>query len=286
MRLALATCRELPGWEIDDRFLHQGLQARGVAYDQPIWDDPAVDWERYDAVLIRTTWDYHDKLPAFLAWIERVSAITKLFNPPEILRWNTHKTYLRDLEAKGIPIIPTVWLEAGSEPDLASILADRGWERGFLKPMVGAVARETLRFDADDLAPAIAHLERLLPTEGLMLQPYLSRVEKHGEISTIHIDGKLAQIVQKVPVAGDYRVQDDWGASDHPADLPAADLALSARILEAAGASSLLYARVDYLRDDAGDLALTELELVEPSLFFRHCPGSGPVLADALISRL
>ena len=257
-----------------------------MQFDKPIWNDPDVDWAAYDAVLIRTTWDYQENLPAFLEWIDAVSKRTKLFNPPEVLRWNTHKSYLRDLEAKGIPIIPTVWLEAGSSPNLSAILADRRWDRGFIKPMVGAVARETLRFGADDLDGAEAHIARLLPNEGLMLQPYLSRVETYGEVSTIHIDGNLAQIVQKVPVAGDYRVQDDWGATDHPTQLPAGDLALSDRVLEAAGPEDLLYARVDYLRDDEGKLAVTELELIEPSLFFRHCPESGGTLADALISRL
>jgi len=286
MRIGLATCRVLPGWEVDDRFLHQGLTARGVHYDTPIWDDPDVDWAAYDAVLIRTTWDYQEKLPAFLTWLNAVSVHTRLFNPPAVVRWNTHKSYLRDLEAKGVPIIPTVWLEPGSRPDLAGILAEKGWKRAFLKPMVGAVARETLRFTQDDLAPAQAHLDRLLPTEGLMLQPYLSQVETHGEVSTIHIDGQLAQIVQKVPVPGDYRVQDDWGATDHPSTLSPEEIALSERVLRAASATDLLYARVDYLRDDAGKLAVTELELIEPSLFFRHCPASGQTLADALIARL
>ena len=286
MRIGLATCAVLPGWEVDDRFLHRGLDAHEAQWDTPVWNDPLVDWAQYDAVLIRTTWDYQVNLPAFLAWIDQVAQVTRLFNPPEIVRWNSHKSYLRDLEIRGIPIIPTVWLEAGSAPDLPTILADRDWKRAFLKPMVGAVARETLRFDADDLDAAHEHLARLLPTEGLMLQPYLSRVETHGEVSTIHIDGALAQIVQKVPVAGDYRVQDDWGATDHPSTLPPAGRALSERVLEAAGAENLLYARVDYLRDDAGELTVTELELIEPSLFFRHCPASGPRLADALIARL
>jgi hypothetical protein len=286
MRIGLATCRVLPGWEVDDRFLHQGLETRGVDFDKPIWDDPAVDWRAYDAVLIRTTWDYQEKLPAFLAWVHEVSTQTQLFNPPEVVQWNTHKSYLRDLEDKGVPIIPTAWLEAGSRPNLKALLADHGWEHAFLKPMVGAVARETLRFRADDLGDAQAHIDRLLPHEGLMLQPYLSRVETHGEVSTIHIDGALAQVVQKVPVPGDYRVQDDWGATDHSTTLEPDELALSERVLAAAPLSDLLYARVDYLRDDNGQLNVTELELIEPSLFFRHCPESGLQLADALMRRL
>jgi glutathione synthase/RimK-type ligase-like ATP-grasp enzyme len=286
MRIGLATCRVLPGWEVDDRFLHQGLETRAVDFDKPIWDDPGVRWRDYDAVLIRTTWDYQEKLPAFLAWVDEVSTQTRLFNPPEIVRWNTHKSYLRDLEDKGIPIIETEWLEAGTRPDLRALLTDRGWDHAFLKPMVGAVARETLRFRADDLREAQAHIDRLLPHEGLMLQPYLSRVETHGEVSTIHIGGELAQVVQKVPVPGDYRVQDDWGATDHATTLEPEELALSERVLAAAPVSDLLYARVDYLRNDNGQLNVTELELIEPSLFFRHCPESGLRLTDALIQRL
>ena len=275
MTLALATCATVPHWEVDDRPFHAALRARGIDAIEAVWDDPAIDWASFDAVVIRTTWDYQEKRDAFVAWAERLPV--PLHNPVDIVRWNTHKSYLRDLEARGVPIVPTEWLDRGTAPDIASICERRGWRRAFLKPCVGATSRETLRFDLGD-PNAQAHVDRLLPYEDLMLQPYLSRVESDGELSAIFIDGDLTHAVRKVPVPGDYRVQDDFGATDYPIDFP--DIPLAKAAIDAVG-RSLLYARADFLMSDNG-LRLTELELVEPSLFFRHGPQAAEALAGAI----
>jgi glutathione synthase/RimK-type ligase-like ATP-grasp enzyme len=288
VRVALATCANLPDWEVDDRPLFAALDARGVAWDRPVWDDPAVDWSAYDGVLVRTTWDYMERLDAYVAWADRVARVTRLHNPASVVRWNTRKTYLGALEALGVPIAPTVWLTS-PEP-LAPILATRGWERGFLKPVVGATARETCRFVAEDLALAQAHADRVLQREALMLQPYLRSVEDDGELSVIVIDGVPSHAVRKIPVPGDYRVQDDFGAKDVRIDLPDDLAALAAQALGAAslllGGEPLLYGRVDALRGDDGRLVLNELELVEPSLFLRHAPEAADRLIAAWLDRL
>jgi glutathione synthase/RimK-type ligase-like ATP-grasp enzyme len=279
MMLALATCATVPDWEVDDRVFHEALAARGVDARQIVWDDPGADWNRFDAVLIRTTWDYQDKRDAFVAWAE--SLAVPLYNPADIVRWNTHKRYLRDLEARGIPIVPTEWLARGTAPDIASVCEQRGWRRGFLKPCIGATARETLRFEAGDPA-AQRHADRLLAQEDLMLQPYLPAVETQGEVSAIFIAGELTHSVRKVPVPGDYRVQDDFGAKDYPIEFP--DVALARRTIDAVP-RQLLYGRADFLIGDDG-LSVTELELVEPSLFFRHGRHAADRLADAIVAEL
>lgn len=279
MRLALATCSSVPDWEIDDRVFHAALAARTIDAPQVVWDDRNVDWSAFDAILIRTTWDYQEKRNAFVAWAEHLTV--PLYNPADIVRWNTHKFYLRDLEARGVPIVPTEWLFRGTQPDIASLCRARGWRRAFLKPCIGATARETIRFEAGDPA-AQAHADRLLADEDLMLQPYLTRVETEGELSAVFIDGQLTHGVRKVPVPGDYRVQDDFGAKDYLIDFP--DVGLARRTIEAAG-RPLLYGRADFLIADDG-LQLTELELVEPSLFFRHCRSAAEVLADAIVRLL
>jgi|SRR5712671_1640554 len=277
--VALATCATVPAWEVDDRPFHDALKARGIDARQAVWDDAGIDWSAFDAVVIRTTWDYQEKQDAFVAWAERLPV--PLHNPPDIVRWNTHKSYLRDLDARGVPIIPTEWLDRGTRPDIASLCAARGWTRAFLKPCVGATARETLRFDAGDPA-AQRHADRLLAKEDLMLQPYLSRVETDGELSAIFIGGELSHAVRKVPVPGDFRVQDDFGAKDYAIEFP--DLPLARRAVEAVG-RRLLYARADFLIADEG-LQLTELELVEPSLFFRHGRHAADRLAEAISNLL
>lgn len=299
MRIAVATCSTVPSHEHDDLPLHAALRERGVSVEQPIWDDPAVEWSTYDAVLIRTTWDYQDKLAAFVDWAARVGACVPLFNPAPIVAWNTDKLYLRELETHGVPLAQTAWLDAGQVHDLPTIVRDQGITRGFLKPVVGANARDTLRFDArnpHELEAAEAHLARVSKLTAMMLQPYLSSVERVGEVSAISFDDVLSHAVRKVPVAGDYRVQDDYGAHDEPVALDREQLEICGQTLAALRsiadtrgwdlALPLLYARVDLLQDDAGRWVLNELEIVEPSLFLRHGPEAAKRLTDTLLHRL
>ena len=287
MRIALATCSNLPDWEVDDKPLHAAMVERGVDLVHPDWRDGEFDWGRCDACLIRTTWDYQDHHEAFVAWAAGVATQTRLFKPYELIRWNTDKHYLRDLESRGVSTIETVWLETRAQVDLNRVLAERGWDKAFLKPVIGSTARETLRFDAtnDGIEQATHHLDRLLVDESMMLQPYLSRVETEGELSVILIDGQVTHCVRKIPVTGDYRVQDDFGASDEPVEMSASDLDL-ARSIVAEVDWPWLYARVDFLRDPSGRLRLCELEMVEPSLFFRHSPTAAVRLAEALCQRV
>ncbi|MCA9518683.1 MAG: hypothetical protein KC635_27290, partial [Myxococcales bacterium] len=278
LRVAIATCAPFPPVADDEGPLRAAFAARGVAVDDVPWDAD-VAWGAFDACLIRTTWDYQERKDAFVAWAERAAEETLLLHGPAVVRWNTDKRYLRELEAAGAPLTPTIWLDAGEGADVAARVREAGWGRAFLKPVVGANARETLRFDADaaGLAAAQAHADRLLldAGEGLMLQPYLESVERDGERSLILVDGAFAHGVRKIPVPGDYRVQDDWGATDVPWLPTAEEQALAARIVALAGArlgEALVYARVDLLTGPGGERWLNELEIVEPSLFFRHGP--------------
>ncbi len=287
MHLALASCTSLSEWEADDIPFRAALTERGVRITQPAWDDDTVDWSSFDGVLIRTTWDYMDRRNEYVSWAKRVESVVPLFNPASIVEWNTHKSYLRDLEAAGVPIVPTIWLERGTVPNLAELLSDRAWTRGFIKPAIGATARETLRFQACDgeLDSARAHLARTLAVEDMLLQPYLHSVETEGEYSAIFIAGELTHAVRKIPVRGDYRVQDDFGAADAPWEFTPDEIAIARRALDAAG-DDLLYARTDFLRGDDGSLLMTEFEAVEPSLFFRHAPHAAVRLAEAVIARV
>ena len=140
MRLALATCSNLPDWEVDDAPFHQAIVNAGIELERPVWDDPKVDWTSFDAVLIRTTWDYQEKQEAFNAWARRISSETRLVNPVDVVVWNTAKTYLRDLEAVGAPLTPTCWLDQGVAVNIGQLMGDMGWEKGFLKPVVGATS--------------------------------------------------------------------------------------------------------------------------------------------------
>lgn len=290
MHIALATSSSLPDWEVDDAPLIAALEARGVRVSRPAWDSVDEDWSRFDACLLRTTWDYQERLDEFLAWVRRVSRETQLINPQPVIEWNIRKSYLRELEADGARCIPTCWLDRGSSVDLASVIGEAGWSRGFIKPVVGANARETYRFNDDDLAKVQVEVDRLLQSESLLLQPCLESVETQGEVSTLFFDGEFSHGVRKIPKAGDYRVQDDWGASDEPW-VPSSDQLRDAQtILERVEArcspnERLLYARLDFLFLEDERLGLNEAEVIEPSLFFRHSAEAGARLADALLRR-
>ncbi len=293
MNLALASCTTLVGPEVDDAPLHAALRAHGATVATPAWDDPDVDWAQFDGCLIRSTWDYMDRRDAFLEWAERVEACSRLLNPLPVVRWNTLKTYLRELEARDVPIAPTIWVDAGTTMDLAVEVAERGWHKAFIKPMIGADARETLPFEANptDLETAQAHIDRLLVREGVMVQPFLESVHPEGEYSVICIDGAATHAVRKIPVRGDYRVMDNYGATDEPVELPPSDMSLARDVRRACedilGCDGpLLYARVDVLRDATGSLVVNEVELVEPSLFFRHCEAAAEALATSFLGRL
>lgn len=291
MRIALATCTDLPDWEVDDRPLHEALVARGVDLFHPAWNDADFDWSQMDACLIRTTWDYYLKQDEFVTWAQAVEKQTRLFNPSALVAWNTNKLYLRELAEQGVPVIDTEWLDLGSSVDLGKRLKARGWQRGFLKPMVGATAYGTCRFEdhGESLVSAQQFLDQMLVDHGMQLQPYLDQVETHGEESMLFVDGEYAHSVRKIPVPGDYRVQDDHGATDEAYTHSAEEIELARSVLEFAGGQGhnpLLYGRTDWLRDQDGALRLCELEVVEPSLFLRHGPNTATLLADALLKRI
>lgn len=272
MKLAIASCLELPSWEKDDAVFHDALDSQGISYQVLPWEDETCPWEEFDACLIRTTWNYQNDLPRYLKWAEATSKKTRLLNPFSIVQWNSHKRYLDDLEKWGTPVLPTSWLARGETYEISDLIAGWDAERAFIKPAIGATARETLRFDTRapaDLDRAQQHLDRLLRQEDLMIQPYYQSVEKTGEISLLFFGGRFSHSVRKVPVPGDYRVQDDFGASDEPFHPEPEFIELGETILSYLP-EQVLYARIDFLTADDGTRRVNELELIEPSLFFRH----------------
>jgi len=286
MKIALADCSEHHDGVLTERPLWEALDARGVAFERPDWEDGGVDWASFDAVVVRTTWNYQHARERFLEWVDQVGAVTILQNSAEVLRWNTEKSYLKDLAAAGVPVASTEWFGRGESVDLSALLAKRGWERALLKPLVGAVASDThlVEGGGDALREAQEFLDDRLGEREMMLQPYLSRVETEGEVSVMLICGEPTHAVRKLPVTGDYRVQDAHGGTDHLVELDPTLVELSGRAIAAApGGKPPLYARVDFLSSDDGSPVLNELELVEPMLFFQHHPAAAAVFADAIL---
>lgn len=281
--LAIATCHRLPMGTDDDRMLLDKLEQSHIECQVLPWDQDAVDWSRFSACLIRSTWDYSTRHQAFLRWIDAVAPVLPLINPASVLRWNTHKGYLLELERVGLPVVPSRFLDSGTELDLDALCTMGPHTTYFAKPVVAATSRGTLRFCPaipEQRKKAVEHLRRHLATEAMIVQPYLSSVETLGEISLIYIDGHFSHAVQKRPQPGDYRVQDDFDGI-HTA-FAADPLLTRVGDLVIQHVDSHPYARVDLLKDPENQWRLIEVEMVEPVLFFELHPPAAQQLANAI----
>jgi glutathione synthase/RimK-type ligase-like ATP-grasp enzyme len=267
-----------------DAKLETALRRRGAVVHTPRWNDPDVDWSRYELAVVRTAWDYPADRDGFVAWAAEAASQTSLWNPADVLRWNTHKSYLLELEDRGAPVIPTAWLARGDRIELADLLARRGWERAVVKPAVGGGAVGLARIEEGGDAAGQRHLDELLAAGDAMVQPYLPSIETVGELSVIVIDGEVTHGVRKLPRSGEYRVQEEFGGHMLAEDLDRDTRELVAWLLEAVGAE-LLYARIDLLEDEVGSVQLVELEVTEPDLFLDAAPGAADRLADAILRR-
>jgi len=277
MLLALATSADLPALDPDERLLFEPLAALGIEARAVVWDDERVDLAPFEACVIRSTWGYFKKRDAYLAWTRDVAARMPLFNPPDVVAWNTHKGYLRDLEARGVPVVPTVFVKRGEPVDFDALLADRGWSEAVVKPAVSAGAFATTRVRRGEGQGA---LDAVVASGDAMIQPYLRSVEGRGEVSIIAFDGVVSHAIRKFSA-----FETGWADGDEPAvDATEAELKLAQRALDAVG-ETLLYARVDVAEGLDGAPCLMELELTEPSLFLRQ-GGAAERFARAIARRI
>lgn len=269
----------------DDRLLSDALASRGLSSVRLDWADERVDWEAFLAVVFRTTWDYYDRQGEFAAWLDRVGPVARLINDAATVRWNLDKHYLADLAARGVPIVPTRYLERGAGVDLAGILADEGWEEGVVKPAVSGGARHTHRFDRHSAAAFDGPIGALLADEAFLVQPFEPDIVAHGEDTLVIIDGHFTHALTKRAKPGDFRVQDDHGGTVHPCTPTAAQIRLAEAAM-AACESHPAYGRVDLVRRADGAWAVMELELIEPELWLRRHPPAATAMAAAIVGRL
>lgn len=284
-RVALATCAALPNLDAEDAPLLPALAEAGIEGIPLVWNDPDAAWGDYDLVVVRTTWDYPNKIDAFLAWADRVAAVRPLWNPAPMLRWNTDKQYLRGLSERGVPIVPTRWFPRGSTADLGAILAEEGWEEAVAKPVVSAGARRTRIVNAETLAAGASFLTEQLTQRAMMLQPYVAEVSTVGELSLLYFNDTFSHAVRKIPGVGDFRVQTEHGGRVLSVAPTEAELAAGRRVLDAMD-SETLYARVDLLPTADGEQRLLELEVAEPSMFLTWDAAAPRRFAEAIASRL
>lgn len=290
--VALATCREFPLLDDEDRLLIPALAALGIEAMPAVWTDPAMEWTSFDAVVLRETWDYADRRADFLDWTRRVEQQSRLFNPADIVEWNTDKHYLRELMAAGVSVVPTRFLEPGDDPD--AWLPEGEFTDVVVKPAVSCGSRDTVRYHTGDpLDQAAAHVKRLLgERRSVMVQPYLDDVDTLGETAMLFLDGEFSHAVCKGPLLDrgveGQKVEGLFVKEQIDPRVPTRlEHEAAAAVMDSipGGRADVLYARVDLVPGPDGPLLL-ELELAEPSLFLSHEAGAPTRLAAAIARRV
>lgn len=266
---------------LEDQILRTALEARGLKVHRTHWDNPDFDWRQTRSAMFRTTWDYFDRFAEFTRWLADVSSKTQLINDLQLVRWNMDKAYLGDLARVGIPIPPTQFIAQGDLRSLREIAQAAAWDEFVLKPAVSGAARHTYRCTLQAVATHEEIFRQLISAEDMLVQEFLHNVPLLGELTLMVMDGHYTHAVHKKARAGDFRVQDDFGGT--VADyVPTVDeIAFAERVIQACPTHPL-YARVDMVWDNAGQLCVSELEAIEPELWFRKHPAAVAPLADGI----
>jgi glutathione synthase/RimK-type ligase-like ATP-grasp enzyme len=277
-RVAIATCEDLYV-DPDTPLLLEALTSIGLEYELLAWDDPNAQWDRFDATVIRSTWDYAPRRDEFLEW---ASSIANLFNSFDLVEWNTDKHYLRSLQQAGINVIPSTFADMGIDPIFPT-------GNFVVKPTVGAGSLDAERYGASDHARAHAHVRALHATgRDVIIQPYVESIDEEGELALVFVDGEFSHAMRKGAMLN--AVENDRSQLFRAEQMSVATaspetLQFAQRVLDAGGASSALYARVDLCRMDNA-WAVMELELTEPSLFLIYRPEAATQMAEAILKRL
>src|SRR3954447_14942502 len=211
-RCAFLTLEDLTGYVIDDQLAYAPLAALGWNVEAIPWQRPQVDWRAFDAVVIRSTWDYVADPEAFLDVLAEIEASgTPLFNSLDLVRWNIRKTYLRDLAARGVPVVPTIWRERLHPGQLPALLEEIGADEMVIKPVVGANASGCFRLNAGNISSRADELANYYANRAFLAQPFIPAITTEGEYSLFSFNGEYSHAILKTPKAADFRTQEEHG---------------------------------------------------------------------------
>lgn len=271
---------------LEDQLLFDAFQQKGLKVHKTNWDNPDFDWTSTKSAMIRTTWDIYDdgKFEQFLAWLNKAKDQTQLINDYSTIQWNVDKHYLKDLQARGIKIPPTLFIPQGDGRSLEELVQSSGWENPILKPVISGGGRHTYKLTKEKLTEVSQLYSSLIENESMLLQEFQHNVVEKGELTLMVFDGKYSHAVLKKAKPGDFRVQDDFGGTVHGYEPTPEEIAFAERVVSVCDPIPL-QARVDFIWDNAGDLCVSELELIEPELWFRNKKGSAEACAEGVLKR-
>jgi glutathione synthase/RimK-type ligase-like ATP-grasp enzyme len=263
----------------DDLILAAALERRATCVGPVVWTEAAPDSLACDLLLVRSVWDYHLRPQDFTRWIDEVSSTMPVLNPPEMIRWNMDKRYLREIERAGFRVPKTVFLDEGTQADLAEVMHSGGFGEAVVKPTISASAYETRRIK-QATRQQNEWLNAMLTTRPMMVQEFIPEIQSSGEWSLIFASMEFTHAAHKVPKTGDFRVQEEHGGLHKRGNPPKQALAMAQEILQRF-APEAAYCRVDLVM--RGEHAiLMELELIEPLLHFELAPEAAEVMAEKL----
>lgn len=281
-RCAYLTMAEPGDFVTDYDLSYDAMAALGWRAEPVVWNDPSIDWDSFDAVYICTPWDYPQHVGEFLAVLERIDrSSAALINPLSLVYWNLEKTYLRDIEARGGAVVPSLWRERFEAAEIHGWFEAYGTRRIVVKPAVGANAADTFVLEEPVPPESIRVLSETFGRRRFFVQPFMPNVIGEGEYSLTYFGGACSHAILKTPKAGDFRSQEEHGAEIRAVE-PTPELLAAARSVFACVEPEPAYARADFVRDDNDRFLLMELELIEPSLYLRTDAGSPARFAAAI----
>ena len=263
----------------EDELVINALKEKNLSVIKRDWNDPIFDWKTTRTVLFRSTWDYFDKFELFKKWFDETKNNCLMINSHETVEWNIDKHYLLDLQEQQIPIPKSEFIKKGSSVDLTLLMQEKNWNEIVVKPTISGAAKNTFRLKKEELNQFDSTWKNLIQKEDFIVQEFQNNVITKGEVAMMVIGGKYTHAVLKMAKEGDFRVQDDFGGSIaiySPSEKMVKLAEKCTRILSPIPS----YARVDIIWDNLGDLAVSELELIEPELWFRLNPNAAQKLAE------
>lgn len=265
----------------DDYLLSEALLEYGFTSQRVDWARGDVDWSEFRCAVFRTTWDYYGRYHEFSEWLTNIEKQTILSNDASIIRWNIDKHYLADLQNRGISVVPSRFLETGSELNLSNLLKETGWGEAVFKPCVSGGARHTYRVNFENADHIASLIQPVLAKESFLLQPFVRGIINTGEDTLMVLNGEFTHAVRKVAKPGDFRVQDDHGGTYRTFTPTSEQIQLAEQAISVVEPYPE-YARVDMVQDHNGQWSIMELELIEPELWLREHPPAAKNMAKAI----
>ena len=265
----------------EDNILQESLERKGLKVCKKNWNANDFNWAKTKYAIFRSTWDYFDRFNEFFKWLDITKEKTKFINSSDIILWNIDKHYLNDLEKQGINIAPTIFIEKGNQLNIDDLFKETNWKEAVIKPAISGAARHTYRLNKNNFNKYNDLLNELILKESFLFQEFLNNIITDGEISMMIIGGKYTHAVKKRAKHGDFRVQDDHGGTVERYNASKTEILFAEKCIQLCP-NKVIYARVDIIYDNNNEISLSELELIEPELWFRNNEESADLLSEEI----